>query len=651
MYAGSTSHSSRVHQGVQVSVESLHEWKIAEIGFNGVEKHVKPLSFSDTVADYARRVDWRKIVGSNATFDGPSDDEDEAEDKEHLVESEKEQSHKEAIADTIVPVAGPWHSVAKALHESLQQINILLDTLNIIKSTIYLNPLTITYHEDRAGESHMYSKAFYWQTKRKALSQAHNTFENALKCRRKDIDDVEKNSFFKELKKMRESWRIRKVGNNIFGDLGYRIYGPKFDTAELFDITRRPSKNNEFDLPSSSGVRIESSPSCIQVQVPLHLMRRTVLAVSIEIDELKNGEKNLLFERRANDLDYTKVDPEQSKKILWEHALKWAQETLVCRDIFTILLRDSVALKDRICIFRDDVLVIYLFDNMLLKIENIYYPFEEGEIPEVGVKYLNRTLRQLFTAEISKAPQRRQQFVLLPLVTTPEQLDARGPQALTAEEIESRRPPQTSLLTKLISVASHYVLVEKVVDVLGKYMLEYSDPQLSWKWLRSSKNFSLIFAYHSHRNYEHFGKNSFYIRVRTGDLAVLTKENQPIDCRRDPELLSHALKLLACNYMLSSVGQLAKTLAWQVLHAIQNSFDEKGDPAPTLYACNQNATRLLFMQFHSSGQPPTLRVRKFSQGETTLSNNIDDFTELQYDRLVGSSFMKKMDNLLSLLRN
>ena len=57
------------------------------------------------------------------------------------------------------------------------------------------------------------------------------------------------------------------------------------------------------------------------------------------------------------------------------------------------------------------------------------------------------------------------------------------------------------------------------------------------------------------------------------------------------------------------------------------------------------------MQFHSSGKPPTLRIRKFSQGETTLSNNIDDFTELQYDRLVGSSFMKKMDNLLSLLRN
>jgi hypothetical protein len=45
--------------------------------------------------------------------------------------------------------------------------------------------------------------------------------------------------------------------------------------------------------------------------------------------------------------------------------------------------------------------------------------------------------------------------------------------------------------------------------------------------------------------------------------------------------------------MLSSVGQLAKTLAWQVLHAIQNSFDEKGNPAPTLYACNQNATRLV----------------------------------------------------------
>lgn len=71
------------------------------------------MSFSDTVADFARRIDWRKIVGSNATFDGPSDDEEG--DKELLTDAEKEQNHKEAIADTVVPVAGPWHSVAKSL--------------------------------------------------------------------------------------------------------------------------------------------------------------------------------------------------------------------------------------------------------------------------------------------------------------------------------------------------------------------------------------------------------------------------------------------------------------------------------------------------------------------------------------------------------
>lgn len=74
-------------------------------------------------------------------------------------------------------------------------------------------------------------------------------------------------------------------------------------------------------------------------------MRRTVLAVSIEIDNrLESGEKNHLFERRANDLDYTKVDPEQSKKIIWEHALKWAQETLICRDIFAIVRRFLISL-------------------------------------------------------------------------------------------------------------------------------------------------------------------------------------------------------------------------------------------------------------------------------------------------------------------
>lgn len=94
----------------------------------------------------------------------------------------------------------------------------------------------------------------------------------------------------------------------------------------------KTAKASEFELANSSGVKADS---CIQVQVPLHLMRRTVLAVSIEVD--KSGEKSHLFERRANDLDYTKVDPEQSKKIQWEHALKWAQETLIHRDIFTIV--------------------------------------------------------------------------------------------------------------------------------------------------------------------------------------------------------------------------------------------------------------------------------------------------------------------------
>jgi hypothetical protein len=52
--------------------------------------------------------------------------------------------------------------------------------------------------------------------------EALNILEVATKARQHNNLD-ERPAYFNELKAMRENWRIRKINDFVFGDLGYRI--------------------------------------------------------------------------------------------------------------------------------------------------------------------------------------------------------------------------------------------------------------------------------------------------------------------------------------------------------------------------------------------------------------------------------------------
>lgn len=41
-----------------------------------------------------------------------------------------------------------------------------------------------------------------------------------------------------------------------------------------------------------------------------------------------------LFAMAENDLDYMRVEREKATEVHWSLALQWAQESLICRDIF-----------------------------------------------------------------------------------------------------------------------------------------------------------------------------------------------------------------------------------------------------------------------------------------------------------------------------
>ncbi|MFH4975928.1 hypothetical protein AB6A40_002637 [Gnathostoma spinigerum] len=630
--------------GVNIAVEAGYEWQVQEIGLDGVEKYIKPPTYSDHVAKLARKVDWRKLVGSDATFDNPMAIPRDFEDEDEVAEEEVEKP-KLKMEDRKVPDAGPWHSVAKDLHESLQQIGVLVDTLAVLKLP-YLEALTVCDTSEVQHNMHeviQQSKQFQWVVKRKSLTEAVNVLEQSMKIRASLGTEVEsdKEIFFRELKKMREHWRIRKTGNIIYGDLGYRIFGSKYNPKELFDITRRSIKNAAQD-PGKSACK----EPCLQVQVPCDLIRRSTIAVSIQIDDMNSDN---IFATAENDLDYMRVDREKALEVHWTKALHWAQESLICRDIFYQLSKDAISLTDHLSMVRDNVLVVSLFDNILLRVELSLHPFEDGPLPVVGDPYLNRSLRQLFVADQCTRWLRHQTFVAMPLTTLPESLDQRGPFAMTSNEIESRNTKKRSLLERLMAIASHFVLTRRVTSCLEDYLITVTDPQVTWRWLRATAVQSSIIVIFTNRNFDYIGKVTFYIRIDSEEFYVTTKEGQRMDCRRDENMLKYTLQYLNCNYMLNTISMIASKLwQWQVLHANMNAIDDDAQPCPTLYICSQNATRAIFVQFHMGG-PPTIRVRKCTPDQPAAADRPGDFTALNYDRLIGTSLCRKVDNLCAML--
>ncbi|CAD5231380.1 unnamed protein product [Bursaphelenchus xylophilus] len=624
------------------AVECPPENPIEYIEYNGEEHLVPPPRFADLITKNAEKIQWRQIVGQMTLLD-LYDDQDSAEVKEAKKILQTTQAVRDQAREKVEPVAGPWASVAKLMYQSLQEIDVLLDVLRISR-TPYLKPEQVasTMPEDLTGEQLNKTKGFHLASRRKAFDEAKKLLE-MFKHNNRDINAMnEKSQFFDELKKMRENWRIRKVNELIFGDLGYRLYGPKFQQSEVFDIFWNPKVNNQTGKGS------------VQIQVPKHLQRRTKLSVSVMADSQENHD--LIFAQK--DFSYN-FDDSSSMVVPWENALEWAQESLICRDIFIQLTKEAVAEK-HVCIITDNSLTVCLSDGMLLKFEMHYFPFQDGDMPEVGDPYLNMSMRELFVSDVIKPKYRPQLFVGAPLSTLPEALDLRGAQGLSAEEIKSRYRPPQPLLTRMIRRSDHFILIDRVTEVLNRHMVLREDPSLTWKWLRCTSIFSIISCQLQSRPDSH-NRFNFMIQIGSNEVMVLTKENMVIQCFRQMPLLSQAIHTMASSCQLYTTSNFARQYGWQVLHANNNAYGKDGVPAPTLYACNQSCTKRLFAQFFADHRLPKVFLKyedwpkpnddPLSDEQMSSEEFLLSFRPVNLNRIPGSSFMKKIEYILTMFRN
>ncbi len=53
-----------------------------------------------------------------------------------------------------------------------------------------------------------------------------------------------------ELLKLRQNWRLKKVGNTILGDLSYRTAGSQYrQCTGVFEVSKSDEGDNDEDMP------------------------------------------------------------------------------------------------------------------------------------------------------------------------------------------------------------------------------------------------------------------------------------------------------------------------------------------------------------------------------------------------------------------
>jgi len=99
-----------------------------------------------------------------------------------------------------------------------------------------------------------------------------------LKISQSDTNRVKNNQdFHLELLRLRQNWRLKKVGNTILGDLSYKSAGSRYNHSGIFEVSKAEDPSGSSD--SSDG---QTKPSMIKVTIPAELEGTAYIQVTIQ---------------------------------------------------------------------------------------------------------------------------------------------------------------------------------------------------------------------------------------------------------------------------------------------------------------------------------------------------------------------------------
>uniref|UniRef100_A0A7N5K7V5 Mediator of RNA polymerase II transcription subunit 17 n=1 Tax=Ailuropoda melanoleuca TaxID=9646 RepID=A0A7N5K7V5_AILME len=596
-------------RAVRISIESACEKQVQEVGLDGTETYLQPLSMSQNLARLAQRIDFSQ--GSGSEEEEAAGAEGDAQDWAGSGSS-ADQDDEEGLVK-FQPSLWPWDSVRNNLRSALTEMCVLYDVLSIVRDKKFM---TLDPVSQDALPPKQNPQTLQLISKKKSLAGAAQILLKGAERLTKSVTENQENKlqrdFNSELLRLRQHWKLRKVGDKILGDLSYRSAGSLFPHHGTFEVI----KNTDIDLDK----KIPEDYCPLDVQIPSDLEGSAYIKVSIQKQAPDIGDLGTvnLFKR-----PFPKSKPGSPH---WQTKLEAAQNVLLCKEIFAQLSREAVQIKSQIPhIVVKNQIISQPFPSLQLLISLCHSSNDkksqksatEKQSPEDHLYVLEHNLHLL----IREFHKQTLSSIMMPHPASApfghKRMRLSGPQAFDKNEINSLQSSE-GLLEKIIKQAKHIFLRSRSIQLQLNIGVEQ-------------------------------------IRVVHRDGRVITLSHQ------EQELQDFLLSQMS-QHQVHAVQQLAKVMGWQVLsfsnHVGLGPIESIGNASAITVASPSGDYAISVRNGPESGSKIMVQFPRNQCKDLPKSDVLQDskwnhlrgpFKEVQWNKMEGRNFVYKMELLMSAL--
>ncbi|XP_026315271.1 mediator of RNA polymerase II transcription subunit 17 [Hyposmocoma kahamanoa] len=642
---------------VSISIEAPIENQIQEITYDGQEIYQAPLSMSENLTRLAQKIDFSKTEDDYSIVkkEGESSSETKSEDEN------KEPGYQSSL--------WPWDSVRNKLRNALTEVSVLADVITIAKEKRYMVLDQIQADQvDNRPMVQVYGR-------KKALAAASAVLLAGVeRLRASETMRVTRNmpDFHIDLLRLRQNWRLKKVGNTIVGDLSYRTAGSKFSQTGVFEVTKAP----EDQIAQAMSLNATGpTPSALRVTVPPELQGVAFISVLCQ----KEQEDVVTATLSSAALNCPGTLPGDGAELHWQQKLEAAQNVLFCKELFARLAAEAVQLDASIphMVVGNQIMATVLPGIQLLiglchnngQNQNTNPDGTKAEGGSAGAgagaksehdHVLEHSLHQLLRAlHHANTHHPFPHPATGPLGPSKRRCLA-GPMAADRYELLDMSKEQ-SLLEQIIQQAQHFFMRRRSEYVLDTIAKEVKDPLIvsHWNALNSPTQSCVkinIMAY----GYDAVCRTSLVVHVGEKTLKCICRDGKVRHLSYELQELRDLIYCQIYQHQMTAVQAVGRCMGWQLLassaHLGSGPVEPLGNASSCLLA-SPNGDRMIAIRCEPSvgiqvfiAQSPRKDLFSSELVQDKKWENLGGaFREIKLEKMEGKNFLNKLELLMACL--
>lgn len=652
---------------LNVNMEVTDEYMVQEIYPDGTEIYKQPLTMSEDFTRIIQRIDFDKLsTALNDHLDNPQTqsknlfENDDFEIPEVItnVSSFVNPAQRQPVQFAPNSNASNFESIRSKIMNALTNISVMHDVIKIGKEQDFLVIDRVAKDVTAKQEEKPITVLV---AKKKALLQASAIISTAYERLQSEQSQASRNrmDFHSELLAMRQSWRLRKRGSNILGDLSYRSAGSSSQQPGTIEVVR-----NDNQTPTN--------PSSLKIIIPKSLEGGNFFAVRTNKDS--NFQFSNLFEPLK--LHQSNATPSLVEPA-WQHKLENIQNMLFNNELFSRLARESVQLKLPIpTIAAGNQIIATLFPGLQLSINLCHTTSSTGQSSSISstsnqptnesVSDPNAVLEHTLHQLLHEIHYRNLHHPLPhPTSATLAINSARyfaGPRAYDKKTLTQLSHNET-ILEQVIAQGQHSMLRLRTMCLIDSLAIEVQDPLIVpfWNYLNSQTKTSVRIDLYSY-GYEGLTgcRTSVMLHIGTRTVKAILRDGRVLNLSFESQELRHLLLNLISQHQIAGVQALGKAMGWKVISMTPLVGVGRQEPisgtASAIVLLSPNGSRILSVK---SGPHSGIKVRLSTAPQEFYPNSLvtdqqweqlnGPFKTVDWQRMAGKTFINKMEFLMACL--